>query len=142
MTEHEITLAMIKPDSMNKGLAPVMEQVFMDAGLEIIYKKIIRLTAEQARTITGELREKYLIPLIESYLTSGESEVLLLRGENAIQRTRNLIGYTKLSCREGTGLRGLYAKNYLYNAIHGSATPEELERDITTLIPEVSEERK
>lgn len=142
MSEHEITLAMIKPDSINKGLASVMEQAFVDAGLEIIYKKIIRLTVEQARAITGELREKHLIPLIESYLTSGESEVLLLKGENAIQRTRNLIGYAKLSNREGVGLRGLYAENYLYNAIHGSATPEELERDIATLIPEVLEEGK
>jgi len=133
---------MIKPDTMNKGLAPVIEQAFIDAGLEIIYKKILQLTMEQARTITGKLRERHLMPLIESYLTSGESEVLLLKGENAIQRTRNLIGYTKLSNREGAGLRGLYAENYLYNAIHGSATPEELERDILTLIPEVLGERK
>ncbi|KKR81447.1 MAG: Nucleoside diphosphate kinase [Candidatus Daviesbacteria bacterium GW2011_GWA1_41_61] len=142
MSEHELTLAMIKPDTMNKGLAPVIEQAFIDAGLEIIYKKILQLTMEQARTITGKLRERHLMPLIESYLTSGESEVLLLKGENAIQRTRNLIGYTKLSNREGAGLRGLYAENYLYNAIHGSATPEELERDILTLIPEVLGERK
>lgn len=142
MSEQEITLVMIKPDSVGKGLAPVMEQAFVDAGLEIIYKKLIRLTVEQARTITGKLREKHLMPLIENYLTSGESEVLLLKGENAIQRTRNLIGYTKLSNREGAGLRGLYAENYLYNAIHGSATPEELERDLATLIPEVLGEGK
>ncbi len=136
MSETELTLVIIKPDALKNNLAPVIEQAFMNVELEIITTKLITLSHEQASIITGTLREEYLLPLIVDYLTSGESKILILQGEDAIQKTRNLIGRTRLTNKEGCGLRGLYAKDYLHNAIHSSSTKSEAERDMITLTPE------
>lgn len=136
MSNNELTLAIIKPDALKNGLAPIIEQAFVGAGLEIVTSKFLCLSAEQACTITGMLREEHLMPLIVDYLTSGEVKILILHGEDAIEKAREVIGQTRLSNREGSGLRGLYATDYLHNAIHGSSTKAEAERDMATLTPE------
>jgi nucleoside-diphosphate kinase len=135
----EITVAMIKPDGVEKKLEPVIKGAFLEAELEIIASRRCRISRDQALTITGELKDQHLIPLIAAYLTSGECEILVLRGERAIQKTREIIGVTELGNRSASGLRAIYADDYLHNIVHGSSSESEVINDLKALMPEFLE---
>ena len=138
----ELAVAMIKPDGMEKNLASLIEEVFIDNRLQIITTKTMTLTRVQAELLTGELRDPHLLPLIIEYLTSGESKLIILEGEDAIRKVREIIGVTKLGDREASGLRKLYAENYLHNVMHGAVNEHEVLSNLEVLMPEFLTNRK
>jgi len=120
----ERTLAIIKPDAVEKKNAGNIIRMIEESGLDIIAIKKLLLTSEQAGQFYAVHKERPFYPELVEYMTSGPIYVLALEGENAIKRWRQLMGATNpAEAAEGT-IRKLYGKSLSYNASHGSDAAE------------------
>ncbi|MDA7841832.1 nucleoside-diphosphate kinase [Gammaproteobacteria bacterium] len=118
------TLAMIKPDAVQRNLIGSIIQL-MEAN-KLVVKKIImmKLSVSQAEKFYIIHKDKHFYSKLIEYMTSGQVVVILLEGDNAISAYRDLMGSTNPEEAEEKTIRKLYAVNTTYNSIHGSDSPE------------------
>ncbi len=129
----EVTLVMIKPDGVMRGLTDEIIDTFRKSGLCLQYKEEIIFTVEKAGMFySNKVGEPELHQNLISYLTSGRCVVLLLSGINANTRARQIIGETS-SNTGGNGLRGKYAMSALKDTVHGSRDMNEFYHSMDVL---------
>ena len=118
------TLAMIKPDAVQRNLIGSIIQL-MEAN-KLVVKKIImmKLSVSQAEKFYIIHKDKHFYPKLIEYMTSDQVVVILLEGDNAISAYRDLMGSTNPEEAEEKTIRKLYAVNTTYNSVHGSDSPE------------------
>ena len=118
------TLAMIKPDAVQRNLIGSIIQL-MEAN-KLVVKKIImmKLSVSQAEKFYIIHKDKHFYSKLIEYMTSDQVVVILLEGDNAISAYRDLMGSTNPEEAEEKTIRKLYAVNTTYNSIHGSDSPE------------------
>ncbi|OGQ48566.1 MAG: nucleoside-diphosphate kinase [Deltaproteobacteria bacterium RIFCSPLOWO2_02_FULL_47_10] len=120
----ERTLAIIKPDAVQKGIiGEVMNRVETNE-LKIVGIKMLKLDKKRAEGFYAVHKEKsFFAPLVE-FMTSGPVVIIALEGENAIAKWREVMGPTdSTKAPEGT-IRGDYGTDIQCNAVHGSDAPE------------------
>lgn len=121
---NERTLAIIKPDSLEKGVIGEICGRIEDGELKIIGMKMMRLTPKRAEGFYQVHQGKPFFADLVKYMSSGPCVVMCLEGEGAIQRWRNLMGATDPEkAKEGT-IRKDFGTNIERNAVHGSDAPE------------------
>ncbi len=126
----EKTLSIIKPDAVRKGHIDEICERIEAAGLSIVEKKKMKLTQEEAEGFYIEHKGKPFFDALIEFMTSGEIQVQVLEGEDAIMRYRDLMGSTNpQEAKEGT-LRRYFAESIDANAVHGSDSPESAVREI------------
>jgi len=129
------TLAIIKPDAVQRALIGVIVARIQEAGLRILALRMMRLTAAQARTFYEVHRDRpFFEPLVE-FMTSGPVVVLALEGEDAIRRWRELMGATDPAQAAPGTLRAAYGQDVRRNAVHGSDAPETADRELAFFFP-------
>ena len=118
------TLAMIKPDAVQRNLIGSIIQL-MEAN-KLVVKKIImmKLSVSQAEKFYIIHKDKHFYSKLIEYMTSDQVVVILLEGDNAINTYRGLMGSTNPEEAEEKTIRKLYAVNTTYNSVHGSDSPE------------------
>ena len=118
------TLAMIKPDAVQRNLIGSIIQL-MEAN-NLVVKKIImmKLSENQAKKFYIIHKDKEFYSKLIEYMTSDQVVVILLEGDNAINAYRSLMGSTNPEEAEEKTIRKLYAVNTTYNSVHGSDSPE------------------
>lgn len=120
----ERTLALIKPDAVERGLQGEIMAMIQAAGLRIIAMKMLHLTKTQAEAFYAVHKARPFFQSLTTYMSSGPIVALCLEGENAIQRYRDLMGATnKDEAAEGT-IRKKYALDIERNSCHGSDSPQ------------------
>ncbi|MCL2183380.1 MAG: nucleoside-diphosphate kinase [Chitinispirillia bacterium] len=118
------TLAIIKPDAVRAGNAGKVLSMIEGSGLALEAVRMFRLTKETAGEFYAVHRGKSFYGELLDFMSSGPCIALVLSGENAITRWRDLMGATNpASAAEGT-IRKLYGTNVQFNACHGSDAPE------------------
>lgn len=142
--QKEITLAIIKPDGVERGLTIECIERIKKEGLEIKEKRMLWMSKETAEEFRQDIREKHptiFASLIE-YMTEGHCIALLVEGENASARMRKVCGATDPREAENGTIRGdfgvkgesmkeLYKKGKVVkNIIHSSENKEEAEEEI------------
>ena len=70
-----------------------------------------------------------------TFMSSGPSVVLVLQGENAIKKNRELMGATDPAKAEKGTIRAAHGTNIEYNAVHGSDSPDTAKFEITFFFP-------
>ncbi len=116
----ERTLAIIKPEIVERGLVGKIISRIEEAGLKITAMKMVRLTKEQAEGFYYVHRGKFFFHELTSYMSSGPVVVMVLEGEKAISRWRLLMGATDpAKAQEGT-IRKAFGTDIQRNAVHGS----------------------
>jgi len=126
----EKTLSIIKPDAVRKGHIDEICERIEAAGLSIVEKKKMNLTQEEAEGFYIEHKGKPFFDALIEFMTSGEIQVQVLEGEDAIMRYRDLMGSTNpQEAKEGT-LRRYFAESIDANAVHGSDSLESAVREI------------
>lgn len=120
----ERTLAIIKPEILKKGLAGKIISRIEDEGIKIIALKMVRLTKEQAGRFYYVHRGKFFYEELTEYMSSGPIIVMVLSGENVIERWRSIMGATDPAKAEEGTIRKLYGTNIQNNAVHGSDSHE------------------
>ena len=118
------TLAMIKPDAVQRNLIGSIIQL-IEAN-KLVVKKIImmKLSVNQAKKFYIIHKDKHFYSNLIEYMTSDQVVVILLEGDNAINAYRSLMGSTNPEEAKEKTIRKLYAVNTTYNSVHGSDSPE------------------
>jgi nucleoside-diphosphate kinase len=120
----ERTLSIVKPDGVQKHLIGEVIKRFEDHGLKLIGLKMIAMNKKEAEGFYAVHRSKPFFESLTTFMSSGPSVVMVFEGEEAISKTRELMGATNpQQAKEGT-LRRQFAANIEKNVVHGSDAPE------------------
>ena len=120
----ERTLSIVKPDGVQKHLIGEVIKRFEDAGLKVVAQKMIWMDKKEAEGFYAVHRGKAFFESLTIFMSSGPAVVMVLEGEGAISKTRELMGATDpKQAKEGT-LRRQFATNIERNVVHGSDAPE------------------
>lgn len=120
----ERTLSIVKPDGVKKGLIGEVIKRFEKNGLKVIALKMVKMSKREAEGFYEVHREKSFFESLTRFMSSGPAVVMVLEGDNAIQRLRNLMGATDpREAAEGT-LRRQFGSNIERNVVHGSDAPD------------------
>jgi len=126
----ERTLSIIKPDAVERELETKIKKIFLDNKLNIVDSKKIQISKEEAEKFYKVHQTKPFYEKLCSYLSSGPIIAIILDGENAIQKNRNLMGATDpKKAKDGT-IRKLYGISIDKNSVHGSDSPENAQAEI------------
>jgi len=118
------TLSIVKPDGVQKHLIGEVIKRFEDHGLKVIGLKMISMDKKEAEGFYAVHRGKPFFESLTTFMSSGPSVVMVLEGEGAISKIRELMGATDpKQAKEGT-LRNQFAANIEKNVVHGSDAPE------------------
>jgi len=120
----ERTLAIIKPDAVDKGVMGEIITRIERSGFTIVAAKMIHLSPAEAGGFYAVHRERPFYGSLCAFMTQGPVLVMALDGDNAIARWRELMGATD-PARAATGtIRKDFASSIEANAVHGSDSPE------------------
>ena len=120
----ERTLSIIKPDATAANLLGKIIARFEEEGLKIAAIRKIWMSKEQAEGFYAVHSERPFFGDLVAFMTEGPCVVMVLEGESAITRNREIMGATNPEqAAEGT-LRKLFATDIERNAVHGSDSPE------------------
>jgi nucleoside-diphosphate kinase len=126
----EKTFSIIKPNStLDNNIGNIIAH-FEKNGLRVAGAKFARLSKEKAEGFYIEHKERPFFGELVSFMTSGPVMLLVLEGENAVAKNRELMGATNPDkAAEGT-IRKLYAKSVGENSVHGSDSSAAADREI------------
>lgn len=120
----ERTLSIVKPDGVEKGLIGEVIKRFEDNGLQVIGLKMVKMSKREAEGFYEVHRGKPFFESLTTFMSSGPAVVMVLEGDNAIRRLRDLMGATNpQEAAEGT-LRRQFGSNIERNVVHGSDAPD------------------
>ena len=117
---NEQTLSIIKPDAVERNLEDKIKSLFEKNGLKILKNKKVKITKVEAEEFYKVHQTKPFYSDLCNYLSSGPIVVMVLQGEDAIAKNRQIMGSTDpLKAEEGT-LRKMYGISIDKNSVHGS----------------------
>jgi len=120
----ERTLSIIKPDGVARGIIGEVIKRLEENHLKITAIKMLQLTKTQAEGFYAVHRERPFFESLTNFMTSGPITVMVLEGENAIEKYRELMGATDhREAAEGT-IRRDFATDIEKNVVHGSDGPD------------------
>jgi nucleoside-diphosphate kinase len=127
----EQTLSIIKPDGVARGLIGEVIGRFERAGLKIKAMKMLHLTKEQAQNFYFVHRERNFFDSLTAFMSSGPIVALILDGEQAIAKNRELMGATDYQKAAPGTIRADFAREIEANIVHGSDSPETAQTEIS-----------
>ena len=126
----EKTLSIVKPDAVERNLENRIKSFFKEKNLKILKSKKVHITKEEAAEFYKVHQTKPFYQNLCNYLSSGPIVVMILEGEGAISKNRQIMGATDpLKADEGT-LRKMYGISIDKNSIHGSDSVENAKTEI------------
>jgi len=120
----ERTLVIVKPDGVKKNLIGEVIKRFEQEGLRVIGLKMLKLSKEQAQGFYQVHKDKPFFDSLTDFMSSGPIVVMVLQGERAIERVREIMGATDPKKAAPGTIRARYADNIQENIVHGSDSPE------------------
>jgi|TARA_B110000438_G_C15787434_1_gene639081 nucleoside-diphosphate kinase len=118
MTEQ--TLSIIKPDAVERNLENEIKSFFEKNNLKITKSKKVKISKEEASEFYKVHQTKPFYNDLCNYLSSGPIFVMVLEGENAVIKNRELMGATDPKKAENGTLRKMYGLSIDKNSVHGS----------------------
>jgi nucleoside-diphosphate kinase len=126
----EKTLSIIKPDAVAKNVIGKIIDRFESNGLRIAAMKKIKLTKEDAGKFYEVHKERPFYNDLCEYMSSGPVVVMVLEGENAVAKNRELMGATNPKEAAPGTIRADFAESIEANAVHGSDSLENAKKEI------------
>jgi nucleoside-diphosphate kinase len=120
----ERTLAIVKPDGVEKNVVGEVIRRFEAAGLRVTAMKMTRLDAAGAEGFYHVHRARPFFSSLVSFMTSGPIVPMVLEGEGAITRVRAIMGATDPAKAEPGTIRRDHAESIERNIVHGSDGPD------------------
>jgi len=127
----ERTFAIIKPDAVKKKVAGQILARIEESGLDIIAMKKIQLSDQAAKGFYAVHKERPFFGDLVEFMTSGPVVALVLEGEGAIKKWRDLMGPTNSNEAPAGTMRGDFGTDIEQNATHGSDAPETARLEIS-----------
>ena len=130
MSSLEQTLSIIKPDAVERNLENKIKSFYVEKNLKVLKSKKIKISKDEASEFYKVHQTKPFYDALCNYLSSGPIIVMILEGENAVLKNRQLMGATDpLKAEEGT-LRKMYGISIDKNSVHGSDSVENAKTEI------------
>ena len=131
MADFQRTFGIIKPDAVSKKVVGQIIARIEESGLSIVAMKRMQLGEEMAQGFYAVHKERPFFGELVSFMTSGPVVALVMEGEDAIPRWRELMGPTNSEEAPAGTLRGDFGTNIENNAVHGSDAPETAKLEIS-----------
>lgn len=126
----ERTLSIIKPDAVKKNVIGKIIDRFESNGLRIAAMRKLQLSTQNAQDFYAIHKERPFFRDLVDFMTSGPVVVLVLEGENAVRKNRELMGDTDPKKAQKGTIRADFAESIDANAVHGSDSLENAKNEI------------
>ncbi len=137
----ERTLSIIKPDGVEKGIIGRVVSRFETAGLKPVAMKMKLLSKTEAEGFYAVHKARPFFNDLVKFMTSGPVVLMVLEGEGAVAKNRDVMGATDpKKAAEGT-LRKDFATDIEKNTVHGSDSPENAKIEVSYFFPEIEVQR-
>lgn len=133
----ERTLTIIKPDAVQGGHVGDIIKMFEANQFRIVTARLVTLTKKEAEGFYAVHRGKRFFESLTVFMSSGPAIPMVLEGDNAIARLREVMGATNPVDAEPGTIRKLYAASIEANCVHGSDAPETAAFEIGYFFPGV-----
>ncbi|MEE8613147.1 MAG: nucleoside-diphosphate kinase [Nitrospirales bacterium] len=133
----ERTLAIIKPDAVKKRVIGDIIRRYEGAGLQPIEMKMLTLSKKEAEEFYAVHRERPFFGSLTSFMARGPIVVLVLEGEEAVRRYRDLMGATDPAKAESGTIRAVHGTSIEENAVHGSDSSETSKFEVGYFFPKM-----
>jgi nucleoside-diphosphate kinase len=134
----ETTLGIIKPDGVRKRLIGEIISRYEKAALQVAAVKMTTLSKREAEAFYAVHRDKHFYDSLTDFMSSGPIVVLILRGENAIARNRELMGSTNPKEAAPGTIRKDFASDVEKNIVHGSDSTANAVKEVNFFFAELS----
>lgn len=126
----ERTLSIVKPDAVSKHNIGNIIAKLEKSGLTIVAARMTHLTKAQAEAFYAVHKGRPFYNDLVNFMTTGPILVMVLEGENAITKNREIMGATDPKKAASGTIRAEYASNIEENAVHGSDAPDTAKTEI------------
>ena len=130
MSKLEQTLSIIKPDAVERNLIEEIKSIFKKNNLKITNSKKIHISKDEAAEFYKVHQSKPFYNDLCAYLSSGPIVAMILEGENAILKNREIMGATDPKNAEKNTIRKLYGISIDKNSVHGSDSMDNAKKEI------------
>ncbi len=124
------TFAIIKPDAVKNGNTGKIYDRILKADFKILCAKLLRMTVGQAEGFYAIHKERPFFNELTEFMSSGACMVLALEKDDAVNEWRKTIGATNPDDADLGTIRKDFATNVQENAVHGSDSNENAEKEI------------
>lgn len=125
------TLSIIKPDAVKKNVIGKIIDRFETNGLKIVAMKKIQLAKSDAEAFYDIHKQRPFFKDLVEFMISSPVVVMVLEGENAVTKNRDLMGATNPKEAKPGTIRADFADSIDANAVHGSDSLENAENEIS-----------
>ncbi len=130
------TFAIIKPDAIKNRYTGKIYDRILEAGFNVLCAKLLKMTKSQAEEFYSVHKDRPFYSELTEFMSSNACMVLALQKDNAVSAWRETIGATNpKKAIEGT-IRRDFANNVQENAVHGSDSDENAEKEIAFFFSE------
>jgi len=126
----ERTLVIIKPDAFSKKIVGRVITTFEEKGFKIVACKMVLLTREKAEEFYKEHKGRDFYEPLINFMSSNPCLVMVMEGEKATQKIRDIAGNTDPQRAEEGTLRRLYAQDNRHNILHAADSAKSAEREV------------
>jgi nucleoside-diphosphate kinase len=134
----ERTLSIIKPDGVEKGIIGRVISRFETAGLKPVAIRLAQLSRAEAEGFYAVHKARPFFDDLVKFMTGGPVVLMVLEGESAVARNREVMGATDPKKAADGTLRKDFATDIEKNTVHGSDSPENARVEVAYFFPEVS----
>jgi nucleoside-diphosphate kinase len=134
----ERTLSIIKPDGVEKGIIGRVISRFEASGLKPIAMRMARLSQAEAEGFYAVHKARPFFNDLVKFMTSGPVVLMVLEGENAVLRNREVMGATDPKKAADGTIRKDFATDIEKNTVHGSDSVENAKIEVSYFFPEVA----
>ena len=131
----ERTLAIIKPDAVKKNAIGDIINRYEQAGLKPVAMKLMQMSKPVAEGFYAVHKARPFFDSLCTFMSSGPAVVIVLQGDNAIKKNRELMGATDPAKAEAGTIRKAHGANIEFNAVHGSDSPETAAFEVSYFFP-------
>lgn len=126
----ERTLSILKPDAVSKNHMGSIITRFEESGLRPVAMKMVQLTRENGEAFYAVHQSRPFFNDLVNFMISGPVLVMVLEGENAVLKNREIMGATNPKEAAPGTIRRDFAENIDENAVHGSDSAETAKEEI------------
>ena len=135
MSQFEVSMLVVKPDGIEKGLVDPIRQILIRSGLVIkqeVRKTLKPATVEMLYWNISDVRHRDYFPELIAFMSSSPVHIFVVDGYDAVNKVRQIIGKRVPTF----GLRARWAESIIRNVAHGPHTPARAKREIQLLLEE------
>jgi len=131
----ERTLSIVKPDGVKKNLIGEVIKRFEQQGLRIAAMRMLRMSIDDAKGFYIVHKERPFYDSLTSFMSEGPVVVVVVEGENAINKVRQIMGATNPKDAAPGTIRADFASDIEHNIVHGSDSRESAAYEIPYFFP-------